>query len=446
MSGLVTRSLLMLGLPLALTTCPAVRAQPPEPDPLGTKAKAQALRAAERGDPKELLQAQREAARVSYEERAEAMRAGRAVAVDRPIAQSGEVLAAELRVANGAAERLAPLARHVARLGDIEAMTEQHLWLYPRWSRAWADYQEARADHLLAGLRLLEALGEAGHSSPRAPGAAVGRDPVDSKAAARDEFELTRGAPRALGGTALDATLSEVETRRGDLEAGYAVPLDVLFHASRRQVDLRRALGDRPADLLLALEAHWALALSIETITRLRTEAGIGMWSVAEAQDWRLEAESWLAEAGAGSRPRVGGVQHPLADRGDPLDTRGLARAEAAAGRADLRQLARERREVLLEWYASQLAELRRGRPVLVDVTLELLRRLAAVELVLASDRAERLAALERQWARACEFEDALRYFAEHTTLCIYFGPDLLEARAEHLRAEVWLIEARREK
>jgi hypothetical protein len=70
---------------------------------------------------------------------------------------------------------------------------------------------------------------------------------------------------------------------------------------SRLMLDSSRALHDRPADRIKALEAHLGRMKALqELVTKIR-RIGFGRSSdVGASEYYRLEAECWLAEAKAG--------------------------------------------------------------------------------------------------------------------------------------------------
>jgi len=444
----MSRSSLVL-LALVLGAYPAGHAQAfpddsTDDNPVDAKATAQRLRDLRRTEPRELARASHDAARAAYEVRLHRIRSGTDTP-DTVVDLFPRLLAADLDLADGRAGRLAALEKYWVRLREIEGLTRERVEAGVK-NFTSAHYWAARCERLLAELRLVRELG----AGKPLPGAILGGlsdvDPLDAGAAARDAFAATRAAELALARAARDAPVNEYRVRIRRIGAGTDSP-DLLLSASIRHVRAARASGDNPAELLGVLEAHWHTAWDIELLTRERVEAGVKNFTPAvysEAQDGRLEAEAWIVE---GRRqpgkllPLQGGLQDPFGETDDPLETRDVARAKFDAARADLGHPALRRRQVILAGYAVREQRVRGGTD-LPERALYSERKLAAVELTLATDRAERFAALERHWARACTIEDLVRERVE-AGVKLFTPADFLEARYERLRAELRLAEAR---
>jgi hypothetical protein len=447
-------------LALGLGACPAARAQavasgpgPSEAMPLDSRALAQALRAAERADPQELVRARRDAARAAY---AEALDKGRSPGWPSPdllTALSLRLLAAELAAAGSRPERLAALQGQCVRVRHLEdAITERY---QGGTARLFAlTYLPVHSERLLAELALAASLkGDAG-ALPGAPEADPGgSNPLTRGPTARDQFAAAHATPRALAPSAADALLRATEARLEAVAGRKAFRLADYLTTALRRVEMARVLGDGPADLLPVLEGYWAVTWDVERMSEEYRAAAIGPVSMTddlEVHDRRLEAEAWIAEARSRPGrplPLKGGLQEPFGAFivEDPLDTRDFARAKFEGTRLDSRQLARQRQAVLLEGYAIGAAAIRDGRSIAATPTIDMLRRLAAVELSLVPSRAERIAALERYWARARELEELTKERAP-LGLMAYTIADYWEARGERLRAQAWLVEGRREK
>jgi hypothetical protein len=419
-----------------------------EAGPLGAKRAAESERRAVGADPKVLARALRDTARAVFEAQVGDLRQGKSVDFDTYMSQSRRLLEAELGVAAGRAERLTALEGHFSRLRALEERIEQGVrsgvHAYTR-----VDYWSARGERLFAEWRLAQALGGTGNLLPATPPDPFGDSgPLLARAGARDTFEATRANPQALVREAVDAAYHELKLLEESGAAGRYVIFQPIVQPSRRRVEVERAAGAGPPDLLPALEAHWGLAWFEELVIKSRVEAGVKRFA---AEDYfravadRLEAEVWLANARSGRArplPLTGGLQDRFGTVYDPLDTRDLARAKFEAARADPLQLNVKRREALLRAYTLSTDAMRQGKEAFADFISEQSRKLLAVELDLAGGRAERLAALQRYWTRARDLEERVQSRVE-AGVRLYRHADYLDARCDRIRAELWLAEAR---
>ena len=139
-------------------------------------------------------------------------------------------------------------------------------------------------------------------------------------------------------------------------------------------------------------------------------------------------------------------MQDPFAAKhDDPLDTRDIARAKSEATRVDVGELNRQRRETLLAAYALRVRRFKEGRDASDDLS-SVSQRLLDAELALARGKAERVAALERQWARAAEIEDLVRERMDSPIRMFSRSPfasaDFWEARYDRILAELRIADA----
>jgi hypothetical protein len=437
-------------------------------NPLNAKAMAKRLREAQRTEPRELLRASHDAAKAAFEVRLQRIHGGTDLP-DVTLDLVPKILAAELALADGRAGPLAALERAWVRSREIERLTEERVNAGVK-NFTPADYWEVRTERLLAELRLVRELGGKGKplsgavlsslpdvapldTSPLAREAFAGPQgaaPIayaglDIRTVAREALALTRAEPQALAREARTAPINAYWVRIQRIRGGTDTP-DNSLHAAISYVRAVRAGDADSADLQATLEAYWQQVWEIEVLTQERIEAAVKNFTPADytyARDHRLEAEVWMMEARGQPkqlRPLQGGLQSPLWELVDPLMTREYARAKFDAVRSDLRQLNLQRQQTLQASLAVREQRVRGGTDT-PDVTLETARRLAAVELTLASNRAERLAALQRHWVRTRTIEDLTRQRVEHGVK--NFTPaDWLQARYERLQAELRLAEA----
>jgi hypothetical protein len=460
MFRLAARSLPILGFLVVLGICPAGRAQPPDADPLRTKAKARALREVQRADPKELTRALLDTRRAVYAKTATGVEHGGIRDLERAPDVLRDLLTAEVVAAPDPAGRIATLERHCARLGHLEEIIR-----YPAEAGVGAflpqDYWEFHGERLLTEMWLVQAL--AGARAPL-PGSLTdtldNSGPLDSRDAERREFAALRTTPRALGQAAVDAAGQAFRIReRYKIPTGDSIPQDG-FADSRWRVEVERALGKQSADLLPALESHWQAAWSRK---QLAWERAVVPWrspAYLEAYSDLLEAEAWIAEArsrpGRSPWPLKGSFQDRFGAVDDPFDVEEhfnssydlltlnkLARAKYQGTVLPPGESARERRDKLAAAYAGAVRQLRRGYAP-VSFCEELSRQLMTVELALAAGDAERLGARERYWARARDVEEITRRLAAFGVR--WFPERYPEAVCEYLQAELWLVEARGKK
>jgi hypothetical protein len=416
--------------------------------PLNAKAMAKRLREAQRSEPGELARASHDTAKAAYEYRQQRIRGGSDMP-DVVLDLLPKILAAELALADGRAGRLAALERAWVRFRQLERLTRDRVdagvgKVTP------ADYYAVRSDRLLVELRLVRELG--GKGKPLSGAVLDGlagladEDSLSSKAAPRGVLAVTHSEPQVLAREARSAAINELQVRIPRIMGGTDTP-DLSLLAAIRHVQAVRAGGANSADLQATLEAYWQQVWEIEVLTQERVEAGVKNFTPADyydARDHRLEAEVWMMEARGQPnqlRPLQGGLQSPLWELVDPLMTREYARAKFDAVRSDLRQLNLQRQQTLHAGLAVREQRIRAGTDT-PDVTQETAHRLAAVELTLASNRAERLAALQRHWVRTRTIEDLTRQRVEDGVK--NFTPaDWLQACYERLQAELRLVEAR---
>jgi hypothetical protein len=405
------------------------------------------LREGQQGQPRALGQALRDAARTACSIRSQAVRAGWDTP-DEVLDDLARLRDADLALATSRAERLVARVRYWAGVRDVEGLIRERVEAGIK-QFTLADYWAARGERLLAESRLAQDRG--GAELPR-PGTVTGTfddpDPLAAGPAARAEFEALRSTPGALAESARDAALREYEARtRPRMTDSPTMPVVVSF----RRIAAERTAGRDPAEALAALEGLWLLTWEDEQLIRNQVEAGIKFFTLADyydARDTRLEADVAIAEARRRPdkpHPLKGGLQDPLAAKRDPLDARDVARARFEATRAGVEELNRQRRDTLLSAYALRVRRYNEGYGA--DEISAVSRRLLDAELALAGGRAERLAALERQQARAAEIERLIRQRFEAGIRQFSRGPFdhvvFWEARHERLRAELPLAEAR---
>jgi RNA polymerase sigma factor (sigma-70 family) len=93
------------------------------------------------------------------------------------------------------------------------------------------------------------------------------------------------------------AALDEVRARWEEFIAGRGT-LDILFGASQRLLEAERALSDKKADQVPALEAHWRRMKMLEEVNQARFDAGrVPIGDLSQSKFYRIQAEIWLEKA-----------------------------------------------------------------------------------------------------------------------------------------------------
>jgi hypothetical protein len=135
----------------------------------------------------------------------------------------------------------------------------------------------------------------------RLPPAAEG----EYKMAALDEArvkELLEAAKvsdklRALLKGQYEAALAETTARWEEFIAGRGT-LDLLFGASLRLLEAERALSDKKADQVVALENQWKRMRVMEGVNQARFDAGrVPIAELSQTKFYRIQAEIWLERA-----------------------------------------------------------------------------------------------------------------------------------------------------
>jgi hypothetical protein len=449
MSLIASRPLLVV-LTLALAASPAARGQqvPTGDDPFD-KERARGLREWRQSPPQELRQAHRDAARTAYSIRLQTVRAG----VDTPdvvLDDLVRLLDADLALAKTSAERLAARERYWAGVREVEELILERVEAgIKQFTRA--DYWAARGERLLAESRLSQERDDIRKPLPGTLRSAFDDpNPLAPGPAARAEFEAMRSTPGTLSQATREASSREYEARtRTRMTDSPPVPVVASFP----RIAAERTTGRDAAEALASLERLWLLTWKDEQVTWEQVEAGIKEISPADyydARDARLETSIAIAAARRQPDkplPLKGGLQDPFAAKRDaPLDTKDVARAKFEATRADVGELNQQRRETLLTAYALRIRRFKTWRDT-PDVISAVSRRLLDAELALAGAKAERLAALERQWARAAEIEGLVRErikpSLKHFPPSAFPPAEFWEARYDRILAELLIAEAR---
>jgi hypothetical protein len=432
---------------LALVASPAARGQQASTgdDPFD-KARARALREGRQGQREALGQALRNAARTAYSMRLPHVRQGTETP-DVLLYDMARLVAADYALAMTPAERVAALGQYCSVLREAERLTlDRVLAGIKQFSSA--DYWAARSERLLAELRLVKELGGVSKPLPGSLHASLNDpDPLESWEP-RAGFVASRAGPRQLAQAARDSCANEYAVRIGRIRGGTETP-DVLLLVGFRSLAAVQAVSDDPAEYLAAVEAAWLLCRDVEDLTQKRVEAGARMFSPADyfdARDRCLETGVLLVEARRGAatpRPLQGGLQHPFAAvHDDPLDTKDVARAKSEATRAGAEGLNGQRRETLLTASRVRVERVRAGTDS-AEMTSADSRRLLDAELALAGEnKAVRLAALERNLARAAEIEALVQERVE-LGVKTFTPADVWEARYDRILAELSIAEAR---
>jgi hypothetical protein len=270
-------------------------------------------------------------------------------------------------------------------------------------------------------------------------------DPLGTKNLGRAQRSAMQAEPRVLARAAADATMKgEKFILYSQALSRYEVPPPSILPASARRLEAGRALDDSPAAQLLLLEDYWVRAWQNEKATRIRVERGNQNYTPADywaARGQRLQAEFWLAEARATPGkplPLKGGLQDPVGEVDDPLETKEMAQAKLNAIRADPGALALAWREADRNAWEVMGELARGGKYVNTEEQIEVSRRLLEAERAVDPSPAGHAAALERHGRRLRQIEEQVRERLrrqEHS----YTPLDYWAARYHRLQAELWL-------
>jgi hypothetical protein len=238
-----------------------------------------------------------------------------------------------------------------------------------------------------------------------------------AKEVAQSAFAAGRADLRDLAVARRDAARTSFQVQMVKYLAGAPdATFDLLLESSAQlaEAELDPVGEPTPTDRLAALAARWEHALSAEQIVGAKYRVDrVSLADLMQARSVRLGAEIKLR--GAGQKlsdpflvptlpPRM--LEDPFYDS---IVTE-VARSAFAAGRADLRALAVERRDVARSGYRERMEKYRAGtQGGTLDLRLEAARQLLEAELAVRDDPAERLAAIERYWGQMSMAEDIVR-------------------------------------
>jgi hypothetical protein len=409
-----------------------------------TKELARARREATRADPSRWAVRRREALAHAFAMRLKLAEEGIELIVEQTMRLSQRLLDVSRALDSSPAARLAALEAHWARLWLVEQ--SGRVTAAKRGPGGALDLLTARAGRLQAEVWLDEARKTRGKPRPLAGTLQdLSReiaDPLDTKELARAKFAAVRAEPRTLARARLEAERAVYEGGLRLASEGKEIAIEYRFAESLRLLDAEQAACDGPEARRVALAAHWARILDLEQFLRRSGERDPWRYTAVDAWEacaHRLQAEIWLHEA----RPR-GGLQDPLAEVADPLDTRAMARAKLAVVGPDPTRLAAQRLEALRQAQAAMRALTYGGK--LIDIERWFEESAAILEAELAADGSPgaRRATLERYWARTLEIDELARRLEPPWGRRFVPGR-VLSARAHRLQAEEWLAEAARQ-
>jgi hypothetical protein len=404
--------------------------------------------------PRDLARARVEAAQTRLRERYKKYRDGaQDVTLDLLLAAVAPIADAEL----AALEKPAPADRQAALAARwlFALSAEQMVEAKYRVGRvSLADLMQARYARLDAEIRLREADAGKKLSDPFLPSLPLGlEEPLFDfymEAAAKHAFEAGQADLRDLARARRDAARIESHVRHEKYLAGNQdVTLDLKLESAARRAKAELAALDNPtpADRLAVLAVvHWRSVLFADWLEEARYHVGrISLAGFAQAQHARLDAEIKLREANAGHK-----LANPFLVPALPLDLEAfldpcgqrLAKSIFEAGRADLGDLTRARRDVIRTCFQWSYQMYRAGaQNVWLGLLLEPSRLLLEAELAIFDDPAERLAAHERYWGALRIVEEIVRakYAAGRVGLA-----DYAQTQYDRLDAEIRMREAQK--
>jgi hypothetical protein len=223
---------------------------------------------------------------------------------------------------------------------------------------------------------------------------------------------------------------------------------DLLMEAVAFVADAELAALEKPTptDRQAALATRWLFALSAEQITEAKYRvARVSLADLMQARRARLDAEIKLREASVGKKlsdPFVPslplGLERPFVN----FDEKEVAKSAFEAGQADLRDLARARRDAArIEFQVCHEKYLRNAPDATLDILLESVAHLAEAKLAALDNPtpADRLAVLaaRQQSALYAEWIFEAMYHSGRVSLA-----DWMQGRYARLESEIKLREA----
>ncbi|HEY7157076.1 MAG TPA: hypothetical protein VH575_24110 [Gemmataceae bacterium] len=445
----------LLGLPMPCLAQPSL----PEDylDLTGTDIKELAKAAFEssQATPRDLVRARLDAAQMQLHERYRKYRADGVDAESDPLLMEAIAFLAEAELATlekpVPADRVAPLAAHWLYLLSVEQIVEGKYHLGRVSLANVMEYQQARLD---TEIKLRRAVAERKLSAPfLIPSIFLD---LEEPFLGSEAKEVAKSAFKAGQADLRDLALARTEAARTQLH--YYVWLSRIGEADVFQLLLGSAallveaeLGalenPMPAERLEPLAAYWLFTRAKETLTEAKYNVGrISLADFAQTQHARLDAEIKLRGAVAGKQlsapfPAISLPFGPEAPLYGP-DAKEMAKSAFEAGRADLRDLARARRDAIRTCFQERYEKNRAGaQDATLDLLLKASRQLLEAELGVHDDPAERLAAYERYWESLRIAEEIVRakYAVGRVNLA-----DYAQAQYSRLDAEIRMREARK--
>lgn len=263
---------------------------------------------------------------------------------------------------------------------------------------------------------------------------------------AKAAFEASQAAPRDLARARTEAVRTQLRVRYAKyVAATWDASFDRLMEVVARLAEAELAVLEKPTptDRQAALAARWLFALSAEQIAERRYHIGaVSLAVLMQARRARLDAEIKLREAGEGTKssdPFVPslplGLEGPFFD----FDEKEAAKSTFEAGQADLRDLARARRDAAhLEFRVCYQKHLAGDQNATSDILLASAMQVVEAELAALEKPmpADRLAVLAARWQSAlfAEWFVEAKYRAGRISLA-----NLKQAQYARLDAEIKL-------
>jgi hypothetical protein len=277
--------------------------------------------------------------------------------------------------------------------------------------------------------------------------------PLDAKELAKAKFEVAHADRSSLLWQKVEVAWLDFNWRLQGYHAGRAT-LDILLESHARWVQSEQELAGKEADRLPYLNAIWLQRKSAHDSNKLRYDTGhLGLGDYMESTYLLLEAQLWLAEAGAGRRQdRLGDrpmwARGPVLVGGDDSDwipgdlqqAQEVARwkAQLLEELADRTWLLRAKREAADVVYDARMREFSTGRGMLHSL-LEAAQRLLESERAVSNNAAGQVTALKRNWVRLSQIEHLIRQRYESGQVNVL---DYTHSRYARLDAEIRLIAA----
>jgi hypothetical protein len=420
---------------------------------LSQKEFAKALFESTQGTTRDLARARVEAVQTQMRVRYEKYRAGAQDAtLDLQLEAAAFLVEAELSALEKPTpdDRLAPRAAYWLFAREADKIVEAK---YKVGRVSTADFAKARHAHLDAEFKIRRAVGEQKLLAPFPPTAITDVEELfpapQIQELAKAQFEAGQIDLRDLARRRREAARLQFQERYRKYQGGAQdATLDLLLKAAAVLVEAELDALEKPtpADRLAPRAAYWLFAREADKIVEAKYKLGrVSLADFMQARHARLDAEIQLRRANGGQKLPAPVPTTAVALDGeedfDGLYSKASAKAQFQAGQADLRDLARRRRDAIRSSLRVRYEKYLAGaQDATLDLLLEAARQMLDTELADHDDPAERLEAVQQYWevTREAEKIAGAKYRGRRVSLA-----DYAQAQSQRLDAEIRMQEAR---